>query len=62
MRRTAARAILEKIGRRDSIFSACYRACIQDQDWAVNCITTDYDDALRSGLGSVISGPRVIFA
>ena len=59
---TAARAILEKIRRRDSIFAACYRACIQDQEWAVSCVTTDYDDALRSGLVLVISGPGLYFA
>lgn len=61
MRHTAARAILEKNRRRDSVLSACYRAYIQDQEWTVNCATSAYDDALCSGLVFVISGPQVTF-
>ena len=61
MRHNAACAILEKNRRRDSIFSACYRAYIQDQEWTVNFTTPAYDDALRSGLVLLISKSRVIF-
>ena len=61
MRHIAAPAIMEKVRGRDSIFSASYRIYIQDQEWAANLITIDHDDALRSGLVSVISGLRVLF-